>query len=426
MEYLNNFLKSNYKIDEEHIKFVNEVKTDLYNRFEELQDIRQYNTLKVLKAMQDEYLGATDFNWTTGYGYGDIGRDKTERIYANIFNTEDALVRPTIASGTHAINLCLSGLLKSGDHLLEISGTPYDTLLEVIGLEGDIEGTLIGNGVEYGEVDLIDDDFDYENILKSIKSNTKLIAIQRSTGYSDRKALSIDKIKKIITTIKKKYHDIPIFIDNCYGEFTDYFEPSDFGADIMAGSLIKNPGGGLAYSGGYIVGKKDLIHRVAKRLTAPGIEKECGLTFGQTRTILQGLSIAPMIVNQALKGAILIGEVYKRLGFKIVPDTFDKRSDIILGIEFKNPKYLIAFCRAMQEAAAVDSYVVPEAWEMPGYEDKVIMASGSFIDGSSIEISADGPMRDPFFAYYQGGLTFEQCILACLISLRNLKSIGAI
>ncbi|NLD15996.1 MAG: hypothetical protein GX666_00250 [Tissierellia bacterium] len=427
MNEINDFLINRYDVTKEQIEFVENSMKEISYRFLELDKIREYNQYKVLSAFNDNRLSATDFYWTTGYGYGDIGRDKVEAIYSTIFNTEDSLVRPTIASGTHAINLVLSGLLKHGDEMIEISGTPYDTLKDVIGLNrGDNTGSLIDNGILYKEVPLKEGRIDVEAVLKAIGPSTKLLAIQRSTGYSDREAITIEDMEYAISFIKKKHPNIIIFVDNCYGEFTDYKEPSDIGADILAGSLIKNPGGGIAVSGGYITGKKNLIKLVSNRLTSPGLGKEVGLSFGTTRGTLQGLFLAPLVVNQSLKGAVLLGQVYKNLGFKIVPEINSTRSDIIQGIEFNNPEIVKSFCRSIQEASAVDSHVTPMPSGMPGYENEIIMAAGGFIDGSSIEMSADGPLRVPYYVYYQGGLSIDQIKLAILISLKNLEREGFI
>lgn len=427
MKLANKFLYENYGIGKNHIEFVEKKLEEIEYRFKNINDISEYNQYKVLDAFKENRLSATDFYWTTGYGYGDIGRDKVERIYSDIFKAEDSIVRPTIASGTHAINLVLSGLLGPGDELLEISGTPYDTLKDVIGLnEGDNVGSLIDRGVLYGEVALKDGAIDVEEVLNRINENTKLLAIQRSTGYSDRNAITIDEMEVAIQGIKEKYPDIPIFIDNCYGEFTDTKEPLEVGADIIAGSLIKNPGGGLAYSGGYILGKARLIEIISRRLTAPGLEKEVGLSFGTTRSTLQGLYMAPHVTAEAIKGAILFGKVYKDLGYKIVPEIDTVRSDIIQGIAFENPEMVKIFCESVQEASAIDSHVTPVPSPMPGYENDVIMAAGGFIDGSSIEMSADGPLREPYFVYFQGGLIFEQIKLAVLLTLKNLEGKGYI
>lgn len=422
MNFVNKFLLEKYSINADITEYVEKMEEELSDHFQNFDKIKEFNQYKVINALQENRLSSTDFFWPTGYGYGDVGRDKVEAIFSSVFNTEDSLVRPSIASGTHAINLVLSGLLKQGDELIEISGTPYDTLKKVIGVnEGDNEGSLIDRGVLYREVPLnIDGNIDIPTVLKCISPRTKVLAIQRSTGYSDRIALTIEKIEKVINAIKKEYPEIIIFVDNCYGEFTEMLEPTDVGADIIAGSLIKNPGGGIAISGGYITGKRRLVEIISRRLTAPGLEKEVGLTFGTTRNTLQGLFLAPLITNQALKGAVLMAGIYKKLGYKIVPDITDVRADIILGIEFNNPDMVVAFCKAIQEASVVDSYVTPEPWDMPGYENKVVMAAGGFVDGSSIEMSADGPLREPYYVYYQGGLTYDQVKLAAMISLRNM------
>ncbi len=410
-----------YNVDEILINYIEKKEEDIKSKFEHINKIKTYNQYKVISAMQNARLGSTDFFGTTGYGYGDVGRDKVEDIYSYIFNTEDALVRPTIASGTHAITLTLSALLRPGDELISIVGSPYDTLQKVIGAKGREVGTLKDYGILYNEVPLTTDGkINIEKAIESITSKTKVLLIQRSTGYSDRKAITVDEIRLAIDKIKKNNKDVIIMVDNCYGEFVEKVEPTDIGADIMAGSLIKNPGGGIAVSGGYIVGKSKLINLVANRSTAPGLGKDCGLTFGTTRTTLQGLYLAPHVVSEAIKGALLVAAVYKGLGFNVVPDIDDKRSDIIQAIEFKIPERVIEFCRGIQKASVVDSYVFPEPWEMPGYDDKVIMAAGGFIDGSSIELSADGPMREPYFAYYQGGLTYEHCKLGVILSLNNL------
>ncbi len=415
-----NYLCKQYDVKQEVVQFVNDMEARVENRFKPLEEIREFNQYKVIGAMQDNRLGSTDFHWTTGYGYGDIGREKVESIFANIFKAESALVRPAIASGTHALNLVLSGILRPGDQLLYITGAPYDTLQKVIGKKGSAPGSLMDYGVLYDEVPLLNNSIDIEKVLSSINNSTKIVAIQRSTGYSDRRALTIDEIQTVIHRIKKEYPNIIVMVDNCYGEFLDTREPIEAGADIIAGSLIKNPGGGLALSGGYAAGREDLIDIVANRLTAPGLGKDTGLTFGTTRTTLQGLFMAPHVVSEAVKGALLVAMTYKSLGFNIVPELDDKRSDIIQGIEFLTEERVSEFCKGIQAASTVDSYVVPEAWDMPGYADRIIMAAGGFIEGSSIELSADGPMREPYYAYYQGGLTYDHCKLGVIKSLDNL------
>lgn len=421
-----NRLCKHFNLDREIIELVNRKEKLILDKFNRINEIKEYNQYKVINAMQECRLSSTDFNWTTGYGYGDIGRDKVEEIYAHVFNTEDALVRPAIASGTHAITLTLSGVLRPGDELIAITGAPYDTLQKVIGVKGNISGTLIEYGVRYKEIPLIGNAIDIEEVIKSVTEDTKMLMIQRSTGYSDRRALTIEEIENAIRTIREHHKDVIIMVDNCYGEFLEFKEPTDVGADVMAGSLIKNPGGGIALSGGYVVGKSSLVEQVANRLTAPGLGKDCGLTFGTTRSTLQGLFLAPHIVAEAVKGALLVAIVYKELGFNVVPDINDMRSDIIQGVQLNSPERVVEFCRGIQAASVVDSYVVPEAWDMPGYEDKVIMAAGGFIEGSSIELSADGPIREPYFAYYQGGLTYEHCKLGVMKSLSNLYNANLI
>ncbi|MDR7856198.1 methionine gamma-lyase family protein [Tissierella sp.] len=409
-----------FNLNNEIISFVNNKEEIILNKFGRINEIKEYNQYKVINAMQENRLSSTDFNWSTGYGYGDIGRDKVEKIYAHVFNTEDALVRPSIASGTHAISLTLSGILRPGDELIAITGAPYDTLQKVIGVKDNLPGTLIDYGVKYKEIPLLENTINTNKVISSISKETKMLMIQRSTGYSDRRALTISEIEEAIKSIREYNKDIIIMVDNCYGEFLEYNEPTDVGADIMAGSLIKNPGGGIALSGGYVVGKSYLVDQVANRLTAPGLGKDCGLTFGTTRSTLQGLFLAPHIVSEAVKGALLVAIAYKELGFNVIPDVDDNRSDIIQAVQLNSPERVVEFCRGIQAASAVDSYVIPEAWDMPGYEDKVIMAAGGFIEGSSIELSADGPIREPYFAYYQGGLTYEHCKLGVMKSLDNL------
>ena len=415
-----NILCKQFGIDKKVIEFVNKKEKLILNKFDKLNDIKEFNQYKVIDAMQKCKLNSTDFNWTTGYGYGDDGRDKVEDIYSKVFNTEDALVRPTIASGTHALTLTLSGILRPGDELISITGAPYDTLQQVIGVKGNMVGTLKEYGIKYNEIPLIEGKINIEESIKAISDSTKIILIQRSTGYSDRKAFTIDEIESAVNSIREESNDVIIMVDNCYGEFLEVREPTDVGVDVMAGSLIKNPGGGIALSGGYIVGRRDLVELVANRATAPGLGKDCGLTFGTTRGTLQGFFLAPHIVSEAVKGALLVAAVYSQLGFNIVPSIDDDRSDIIQAIEFNSRERVLEFCKGIQQASVVDSYFTPEAWDMPGYEDKVVMAAGGFIEGSSIELSADGPMREPYYAYFQGGLTYEHCKLGVLKSLDNL------
>lgn len=408
------------------IELINECELELKDKFEDLDRIRESNQYKVLNAMRENNLSHADFHWSTGYGYGDRGRDKIEEIYSQIFNTEDSLVRPTISSGTHALSIAIQACLLPGDHLLSLSGTPYDTLLEVIGVNGDGKTSLIELGVQYSEVPLINGKMQVNLFRDYIKSNTRLVMIQRSKGYSERSEFTINEIDEAIKTIRKIDKNIIVMVDNCYGEFVEEYEPSDIGADLTVGSLIKNPGGGIALSGGYICGKKDLIERCAYRLTAPGLGKETGLAFGTTRSSLQGLFLAPLIVNNAVKGACLIGRAFEKLGFKVIPSTNEKKSDIVQSIVFKKPELVIEFCEAIQELGAVDSYVTPYPSKMPGYDDEVIMAAGGFVEGSSIEISADGPLREPYIAFYQGGLSYDQCKFALINILERFEGKGYI
>ncbi|NLY78264.1 MAG: hypothetical protein GX080_09315 [Tissierellia bacterium] len=417
---IKHILNEYFQIDNKVIEYVNLKEEEIKDKFKHIDEVKEYNQCKVLKSMQESRLSSTDFNWASGYGYGDVGREKVEKIYSGVFNSEDALVRALIASGTSAIFLVLSSLLRPGDELISITGSPYDTMQEAIGIKGNQKCTLLEYGIKYKEVPLIDGNIDIDKAIDSISNKTKMVYIQRSTGYSSRKAISVGDIGKAIKAIKELYTNVVVMVDNCYGEFTEKIEPTDVGADIMAGSLIKNPGGGLALSGGYIVGRKDLVEQVANRSTAPGLGKECGLTFGMTRNILQGLFLAPHVVSEAMKGALLVGAVYKGLGFDIIPKINDHRSDIVQAIKFNSPEMVKEFCKGIQSASAVDSHVIPMAWDMPGYENKVIMASGGFVEGSSIELSADGPMREPYFAYYQGGLTYEHCKIGVMKSLNNL------
>lgn len=418
-----------FDVPENIIDYVTDIEKELKNtHFVKLEKIRENNQYKVIHAMQKCRLNYTNFYWNTGYGYDDPGREKVEEVYSTIFNTEDALVRPTIASGTHALYLTLSALLKPGEEVMSITGRPYDTLLTVLGIENDEPCNLKEYGVGYSEIDLDDKgDIDIKTVLNLVNKKTKILMIQRSTGYSFRSAITIDKIHNAIKAIKNRFPNIIIMVDNCYGEFIEDLEPTDVGADLCVGSLIKNPGGGIALTGGYIVGKRNLISIIANRLTAPGIGKEVGLTFDSTRLTLQGLFFAPHVVSEALKGALLFGAVYKSLGFEIVPEIDDNRSDIIQSIKFLKKDYLTDFCEAIQSASPVDSYVVPQPWDMPGYSDKVIMAAGAFIQGSSIELSADAPIRTPYIAYVQGGLFYDHAKLGVINSLNklsNYKEIG--
>ena len=436
------YLNEEFKIDNDVLALVSDAEDKLAERFREIDDITAICQMKVLKAFQDNHINATHFDWSTGYGYDDAGREAVERVYASVFRTEAALVRPNIVNGTHAIASTLLGLLRPGDELIEVTGTPYDTLQTVIGREngnaakrgegsllgpGDFKGTIRDYGIVYKEVALGDDlDVDLDAIKKAVTTKTRVVAMQRSTGYDWRPAISIESLKKVTELVHGIDPSIIVMLDNCYGEFVDITEPTEFGVDVMAGSLIKNPGGGLALSGGYIVGRADLIEQISYRLTCPGIGAECGLTFGQNRNVLQGLFLAPKVVNAALKGAILTGTVYDRLGFEVMPPADSKRSDIIQAIKFRTADRTVAFCQAVQSASPIDSYVSPVPWDMPGYEDQVVMAAGAFVQGSSIELSADAPLREPYIAYFQGGLTYEHARFGLIKSLDTLRKKGLV
>lgn len=388
--------------------------------FNETERIAEYNSLKVLMAFQKYNLSEMHFNGTTGYGYGDIGRDTIEKIFADIFKAEDSLVRTQFISGTHAISTALFGILRPGDTLISISGKPYDTLDEVIGIEEN-SSSLISHGVKYEQIELIDDDFDYEKIEQRLKeSKVKLIEIQRSRGYSLRKTIDLEKAQKVIKLIKNISKDTVVMIDNCYCEFVGEKEPTEVGADIVVGSLIKNLGGGIAPNGAYIVGRKDLVELAAERLTAPGLGKEVGPSLGINKQILQGLFFAPQVVSSAIKTAIFASKMLEELGYTVEPRYNDKRSDIVQTIEFGDKEKLIRFCQGIQAASPIDSSSVPEPWDMPGYTDQVIMAAGAFTQGSSIELSCDAPIRPPYTAFLQGGLTYEYGKIGILKAIQNL------
>lgn len=392
----------------------------LSGRFSQIDEVAEYNQLKVLKAMQKNQVSEACLLGTTGYGYNDIGRDTLEAVYADVFHTEDALVRPQITCGTHALALALMSNLRPGDELLSPVGKPYDTLEEVIGIRPS-KGSLAEYGVTYRQVDLLaDGSFDYENIKKAINEKTKLVTIQRSKGYQTRPTLSVSDIGKLITFIKGIKSDVICMVDNCYGEFVETREPSDVGADMVVGSLIKNPGGGLAPIGGYIAGRKDCVENAAYRLTSPGLGKEVGASLGVLPNFYQGFFLAPTVTAGALKGAVFAANVYEKLGFAVIPDGKEDRHDIIQAVTFGTPEKVIAFCQGIQAAAPVDSHVTPEPWDMPGYDAKVIMAAGAFVSGSSIELSADGPIKPPYAVYFQGGLTWEHAKFGILKSLQSL------
>ncbi|MGL5440674.1 MAG: aminotransferase class I/II-fold pyridoxal phosphate-dependent enzyme [Filifactoraceae bacterium] len=410
-----------YDIDNDIVRAVAPIELKIEPLFKSIDSIKSYNHYKVLKAMQDSRLSDTHFNWNTGYGYNDSGREKVEEIFSKVFNVEDSIVRPTIVNGTHALSLCLQGILRPGDMMLSITSKPYDTLEKVIGIVDD-SSSLIAFGIDYKQVELIDTGFDLETIKNIILNtpNIKIVYIQRSKGYSRRRSISIDDIEAAIKIIKKMNSNIIVMVDNCYGEFLEIREPTDVGADIIAGSLIKNPGGGLALSGGYICGRKDLIELVSARLTSPGIGKECGLTFGTNRTLLQGLFQAPLVVANAVKGAIFCAQLFKDFNYEVFPEVNEKRSDIIQSIALNSEKEICDFCEGIQSAAPVDSFVTPVPWEMPGYDSKVIMAAGAFVQGSSIELSADAPIKEPFTVYFQGGLTYEHSKLGAILALNKI------
>lgn len=419
---LEDLLQNSFGIRSDVIRETRKIEEELQSLFLDIDTVREYNSLKVLDAMRRARLSDTHFAWNTGYGYNDSGREKTEEIFSNIFKSEDSIVRPTIVNGTHALTLCLQGILKSGFELISISSKPYDTLDKVIGIS-DSYHSLISQGVVYTQIDLLENgDFDYIEIEKAVKSSNsrKMVYIQRSKGYSRRKSILIDDIEKVVKFVKNIDSEIIVMVDNCYGEFIETREPIEAGADIMAGSLIKNPGGGLAIAGGYICGKKELVEIVADRMTSPGIGKECGLTFGTTRTLLQGLFLAPMIVSNAKKGAVFCAKLFENYGYDTFPKFSDQRSDIIQSVGLNSKEEIISFCRGIQKAAPVDSFVTPEPWAMPGYDSEVIMAAGAFIQGSSIELSADAPIKEPFTVYFQGGLTYEHSKIGAQIALSEI------
>lgn len=408
-------------LSKEVVEFGAEIEKSLKDRFEEIDRVAEYNQLKIIKAMQDNKVAAEMFNMSTGYGYDDVGRDTLEKVYASCFNAEDALVRPQITCGTHALALTLSAILRPGDELLSPVGKPYDTLEEVIGIR-ESKGSLKEFGISYKQVDLLpDSEFDFEGIKNAINEKTKMVTIQRSKGYQTRKTLSVEKIGELIKFIKNINPNIICMVDNCYGEFVETKEPSEVGADLMVGSLIKNPGGGLAPIGGYVVGRKDLIEYVAYRLTSPGLGKEVGASLGVMKDFYQGFFLSPVIVASAVKGAIFAANIYEKLGFKVIPDSKESRHDIIQAVEFGTPEGVIEFCKGIQNAAPVDGHVTPEPWAMPGYDADVIMAAGAFVQGSSIELSADGPIKPPYAVYFQGGLTWPHAKLGILKSLEFLK-----
>ena len=416
-------MMESYNIKPHVFELYKKALNDVEEQFKIYDEIREYNQLKVLSAFQEERISDMHFTNSSGYGYDDIGRDTLDKVYARIFNTESALVRPHFVNGTHAIGCALMGNLKTGDTMVCITGAPYDTLHNIIGISSKENiGSLKEYGVNYKQVDLKNGTFDTEKIIEVLKEDLtiKLVHIQRSTGYGWRKSFLVSEIGEVISKIKEIRSDVCVFVDNCYGELIDKIEPTDVGADLVAGSLIKNLGGGIAPTGGYVAGKAKYVEQAAYRLTTPGIGGECGSTFGVMRQLSQGLFLAPHIVIEALKGAIFCSRIMEIAGFEVLPKYNDKRSDIIQAIKFNDRENLIKFCKGIQKGSPIDSYVECEPWAMPGYNDEVIMAAGAFIQGSSIELSADAPIREPYIAYLQGGLTFDHAKIGILISLNNI------
>ncbi|MCB2342818.1 methionine gamma-lyase family protein [Clostridium estertheticum] len=417
------YLQKKYKINSKTIGLYDIAIKDVQGEFEKLDEVREYNQLKVLTALQDERISESHFTNSSGYGYGDIGRDSLDKVYARIFNCESALVRPHFVNGTHAIGAALFGNLRPNDTMLSVCGTPYDTLHNIIGITNKKDiGSLKDFGVKYKQLELNNSKVDIDLMKKTMLADKsiKLVHIQRSTGYGWRKALLISEIEEIIKAAKSINPNVICFVDNCYGEFIETTEPTDVGADLVAGSLIKNIGGGIAPTGGYIAGKEEYVVQASYRLTIPGIGGECGSTFGVMRSLFQGLFLAPHVTMEALKGAIFCARIMELAGFDVLPKYTDKRSDIIQAIKFGNKEMLINFIKGIQAGSPIDSFAQCEPWDMPGYEDKVIMAAGAFIQGASIELSADAPIREPYIAYLQGGLTFDHAKIGILIALSKV------
>ena len=415
-----------FGVSREVQEFANEAEASLKDRFARADAAAEANTMKVLLAMRKNRVSAEHMNGSTGYGYNDEGRETLERVYADTFHTEDALVRPQITCGTHALSLALSANLRPGDELVSVSGKPYDTLEEVIGIRPS-RGSLAEYGVTYRQIELTKEGtLDLHAIREGLGERTKVVAIQRSKGYLTRPSLSVAEIGEAIAAVRSSCPGAVVMVDNCYGEFVDTIEPSDVGADMVVGSLIKNPGGGLAPVGGYIAGTRECIENCAVRLTSPGLGREVGPSLGVLRSLYQGFFLAPTVTAAALKGAMLSAVLYDRLGFRVIPGPDEPRNDIIQAVELGSGEALQAFCRGIQAAAPVDSYVTPEPWGMPGYDSEVIMAAGAFIQGSSIELSADGPMRPPYAAYFQGGLTYAHARAGILLSVQKLYEEGLV
>lgn len=407
-------------ISDNVVELSKKVEKDVEEVFKQIDEVCEYNTAKVLSAFQKYNISDMHFGSTTGYGYGDVGRDTIEKVFAEVLGAEDCLVRSQFISGSHALTVALFAFLRPGDTMLSICGKPYDTLDKVIGIEEN-NSSLKSFGVKYEQIDMIDDDFDYEKIKNRVlQGNIKLIEIQRSRGYSTRRSITLDKIEKVVKLIKENNKDIIIMIDNCYGEFVEKYEPTSFGADVIVGSLIKNLGGGIAPNGGYIAGRSDLVELAAERLTVPGQGKEVGPSLGMNRYILQGLFMAPSVVKSSLKTAVFASKMLEDLGYKVVPRYNEKRSDIVQTIEFGDKDKVIKYCQGIQKGSPIDSNSVPEPWDMPGYTDQVIMAAGAFTQGSSIELSCDAPIRPPYIAFMQGGLTYEYGKIGVMRAVSNL------
>ncbi|GMQ60082.1 methionine gamma-lyase family protein [Vallitalea sediminicola] len=420
---MTDFLQKMYQkqnISNEVYNYCNEIEKKLIDRFNDVDETAEYNQLKVLSAMRENRVSDIHFAATTGYGYNDLGRDTLESVYASVFNAEAALVRPQLISGTHALTVALSANLRPGDEILSPVGKPYDTLEEVIGIR-ETKGCLKEYGITYSQVDMLEDgSIDYEGIKNAINDRTKLISIQRSKGYDTRPTLSVSRIGEIVSFVKSIRSDLICMVDNCYGEFVEKIEPTDLDADMIVGSLIKNPGGGLAPIGGYIVGKEVYIENCAVRLTAPGLGKEIGATLGLNQQFFQGLFMSPQIVAGALKGAIFAANVFEGLGYEVIPDSTETRHDIIQAINLGTPEAIIAFCQGIQAASPVDSFVTPEPWDMPGYDAKVIMAAGAFVQGSSIELSADAPIKPPYTVFFQGGLSWHHAKFGIMTAFQKM------
>ncbi|GAW91480.1 aminotransferase class I/II-fold pyridoxal phosphate-dependent enzyme [Calderihabitans maritimus] len=417
-----NLLHDEYGVDTDLLDLALEVEEEITPEWKHLKKIASVNHLKVLTAFKQLQVSSHHLLGSTGYGYGDVGRETLDALYAKVFRAEKALVRGHFVSGTHAISSCLFGVLRPGDELLSVTGTPYDTLQKVIGLKGNVKGTLRDWGIIYKQVDLTPGgEPDYPAIAQAINKNTRVVALQRSAGYQWRKALDIDTIAQIIRQVKTINSELICFVDNCYGEFVEEREPSEVGADLVAGSLIKNPGGGLAPTGGYVVGRADLIEQVAAALTAPGLGSDVGATLDMNRVLFQGLFLAPLVVREALKSAVFAARLFSRLGYEVLPAYNSPRADIVQGVLLGDREKVRLFCQGIQEASPVDARVTPVPWNMPGYQDEVIMAGGTFIQGSSIELSADAPMRPPYAVYVQGGLSFDYAKIALLCAAQKIR-----